>query len=94
MPLQSLGPPGGGPQAVHQEVHLLAKIADSVSRYDIDIGGFEELEASTYVEHRWWSVTELAQTTEQVVPNGLVHLLSELLTGRQPRLPVRLPWHH
>lgn len=65
-----------------------------VSRYEINIRGFEELEASTYVEHRWWSVTELAQTTEQVVPNGLVPLLSELLTGGRPQAPVRLPWHH
>jgi hypothetical protein len=65
-----------------------------VSRHDVDIHGFEELEASTFVEHRWWSASELAQTTEMVVPNGLVALLSKLLTGGRPGDPIRLPWHH
>lgn len=55
-----------------------------VGRYDIDIRGFEELEASTYVEHHWWSVAELAQTSERVVPDGLAQLFSELLAGGQP----------
>jgi 8-oxo-dGTP pyrophosphatase MutT (NUDIX family) len=65
-----------------------------VSRHEVDIRGFEELEASTYVEHRWWSVSELAQTTETVLPNGLTALLRDLLAGTQPGEPVRLPWHH
>jgi 8-oxo-dGTP pyrophosphatase MutT (NUDIX family) len=65
-----------------------------VSRHEVDIRGFEELEASTYVEHRWWSVNELAQTSETVVPNGLASLLGDLLTGALPGEPVRLPWHH
>jgi hypothetical protein len=46
------------------------------------------------VEHRWWSVSELAQTTETVVPNDLAALVSDLLTGTVPGEPVRLPWHH
>jgi 8-oxo-dGTP pyrophosphatase MutT (NUDIX family) len=64
------------------------------SRHDIDVSGFEELEASTYAGHRWWPVTELAQTTETVVPNGLAALLNDLLAGKWPGEPVRLPWHH
>jgi 8-oxo-dGTP pyrophosphatase MutT (NUDIX family) len=65
-----------------------------VSRHHVDISRFEELEASTYVEHRWWSVSELAQTTETVVPNDLAALVSDLLAGAVPGEPVRLPWHH
>jgi 8-oxo-dGTP pyrophosphatase MutT (NUDIX family) len=65
-----------------------------VPHHEVDIRGFEELEASTFVEHRWWSVGELAKTTERVIPNGLVPLLSDLLTGNRPADPVRLPWHH
>jgi len=62
--------------------------------HDVDIRGLEEFEASTLVEHRWWSMGELATTAETVVPNCLVPLLGELLTGHPPANPVRLPWHH
>jgi hypothetical protein len=65
-----------------------------VARHDVDISGFEELEASTYLEHRWWPAAEPAQTADQVVPNGLVPLLRDLLAGIRPPEPVRLPWHH
>lgn len=65
-----------------------------VSHHDVDTSGFEELEASTFAEHRWWSASELIQTTETVVPNGLAELLSDLLAGKRPAEPVRLPWHH
>jgi 8-oxo-dGTP pyrophosphatase MutT (NUDIX family) len=65
-----------------------------VTRHDVDTRGFEDLEASTFVEYRWWSVNELAQTTETVIPNGLATLLNDLLAGKRPDEPVRLPWHH
>lgn len=65
-----------------------------VARHDVDTRGFEDLEASTFVEYRWWSASELAQTTETVIPNGLAALLNDLLAGKRPTAPIRLPWHH
>jgi 8-oxo-dGTP pyrophosphatase MutT (NUDIX family) len=65
-----------------------------VAHHDVDTRGFEELEASTFVESRWWSAPELAQKTETVIPNGLPGLLNDLLAGKRPAEPVRLPWHH
>jgi hypothetical protein len=65
-----------------------------IRSHEVDIRGFEELEASTFVEHRWWSLSELANTPETVVPNGLVPLVSDLLKGKRPGDRVRLPWHH
>lgn len=65
-----------------------------VTRHDVDTRGFGEMEASTFAGHRWWSVSEIEQTTEMVAPNGLAALLRELLAGRRPSEPARLPWHH
>jgi 8-oxo-dGTP pyrophosphatase MutT (NUDIX family) len=65
-----------------------------VPGHDVDTCGFEGLEASMFIEHRWWSLDELASTTERVIPYGLVPLLTGLLTGARPAEPVRLPWHH
>lgn len=65
-----------------------------IRSHQVDVSGFEELEASTFVEHRWWSVSELAGTRETVVPNGLIPLLSDLLEGKRRGERVRLPWHH
>jgi hypothetical protein len=54
----------------------------------------EELESSYHAGHRWWTAAELESTSEHVVPLGLVALLRDLLAGRLPDEPVRLPWHH
>jgi 8-oxo-dGTP pyrophosphatase MutT (NUDIX family) len=65
-----------------------------VRSHDVDNRGLEQLEASTFIEYRWWSVSDLAQTTETVVPDGLAALLSDLLAGKRVGVPVCLPWHH
>lgn len=46
------------------------------------------------VGHRWWTVDELARTTETVYPLELAALLTDLLAGRIPERPRPLPWHH
>jgi len=33
-----------------------------IGRHDVDIRGLEQLEASTFIEYRWWSVSDLAQS--------------------------------
>ncbi len=65
-----------------------------VGTHDVDVTGHDELERTTLLEHRWWTVEELAATTEPVVPIGLAHLVGEVLAGRRPEEPLRLPWHH
>jgi len=64
------------------------------SGWDVDTSGFQSIERSMIIDHRWWPVSELADTTEIVYPLRLVQLLEQLLAGRVPVEPVALPWHH
>jgi len=64
------------------------------SGWDVDTSGFQRIERSMIIDHRWWPVPELADTTEIVYPLRLVQLLEQLLAGRVPVEPVALPWHH
>ncbi len=63
-----------------------------VHRTEIDTGGQEELERSVITGHHWWSVSELAETGDQVFPVGLGELVQTLLRDGAPIRPVRLPW--
>jgi 8-oxo-dGTP pyrophosphatase MutT (NUDIX family) len=65
-----------------------------VDAHDVDVSGFDELERRQITAHRWWTLDELAGTAETVYPNRLADLLTDLLAGRFPVEPVRLPWHH
>lgn len=60
----------------------------------IDAVGRMPHELEQVTGHRWWTLKELAGTGDDVYPFGLVPLLGELLAGRVPDEPVRLPWHH
>ena len=51
----------------------------------------EELEAGNHRGHRWWTMPDLATTTERVIPFRLAPLLTDLVAGRLPAEPVRLP---
>jgi 8-oxo-dGTP pyrophosphatase MutT (NUDIX family) len=60
----------------------------------VDISGWQPVEASTMSGHRWWTVDEVAAAPKIVFPFELAPLARDLLAGRLPRRPVRLPWHH
>jgi 8-oxo-dGTP pyrophosphatase MutT (NUDIX family) len=62
--------------------------------FAVDISGFQPLEASTVSGHRWWTADEVEASARKVFPWGLAPLLRDLLDGRMPGVPVRLPWHH
>jgi 8-oxo-dGTP pyrophosphatase MutT (NUDIX family) len=62
--------------------------------FTVDTSGFQPLELSTVSGHRWWTVDEIEASARTVFPWGLAPLLRELLDGRLPPAPVRLPWHH
>ena len=49
-----------------------------VDAHEVDISGFEELESSSIVEHRWWDRADLRATGDSVYPRGLVDLLDRL----------------
>jgi 8-oxo-dGTP pyrophosphatase MutT (NUDIX family) len=61
---------------------------------DIDTAGFTPIEREHVNAHRWWTLGELENAEEPVYPLMLADLLTDLLAGRSPSEPVRLPWHH
>jgi 8-oxo-dGTP pyrophosphatase MutT (NUDIX family) len=63
-----------------------------IDRHQVDTSRMEELERSHYTGHRWWAVSDLVATTDIVYPLGLAGLLTDLLAGRIPGQPIRLPW--
>jgi 8-oxo-dGTP pyrophosphatase MutT (NUDIX family) len=65
-----------------------------VDAHEIDTSGMEDLEAGQHAGHRWWAADELGATSETVYPLGLAGLLTDLVAGRVPAVPVELPWHH
>jgi 8-oxo-dGTP pyrophosphatase MutT (NUDIX family) len=62
--------------------------------HEVDTSRLEKFESEQIAGHRWWTVDELATTTEKVYPFGLAPLLRDLLAHRIPPEPVLLPWHH
>jgi 8-oxo-dGTP pyrophosphatase MutT (NUDIX family) len=65
-----------------------------VPAHEVDTSAMEEFEARNHRGHRWWSVAELSSTPARVIPWGLPGLVTDLVAGRHPAEPVRLPWHH
>ncbi|MGW1023659.1 NUDIX hydrolase [Streptomyces sp. NPDC002577] len=65
-----------------------------VKDHQVDASGQEALERKHHAGHRWWTLDELAATSETVYPFGLAELAVELAAGRIPPAPVQLPWHH
>lgn len=49
-----------------------------VDSHDVDTSGFGEIEVASIEEHRWWSVDELAATSDTVYPVALVDVLTRL----------------
>ncbi|MFY1669129.1 NUDIX hydrolase [Plantactinospora sp. WMMB334] len=59
-----------------QEQHFfLARVA----RWVVDTAGFDAIERETIDAHRWWSLDELARTTEGFYPTDLPELLRRAL---------------
>jgi 8-oxo-dGTP pyrophosphatase MutT (NUDIX family) len=63
-----------------------------VTSHEVDFGGLAAHER--YTANRWWTVDELASTDEVIYPLKLAPLVADLVGGRIPGEPVRLPWHH
>ncbi|MFF1452152.1 NUDIX hydrolase [Streptomyces sp. NPDC058274] len=65
-----------------------------VTAHQVDISGQGADELKYHAGHHWWTPAELAATNDTVHPSGLGELVAELVVGRIPAQPVRLPWHH
>ncbi|MFF0739433.1 NUDIX domain-containing protein [Streptomyces sp. NPDC004111] len=97
------------PEAVGPKVALTAGYADlgwaegmfqdnffhlRVTGHQVDVSGQGAEELRYHAGHRWWTLDELAASTERIHPLGLSGLARDLVAGRIPAEPVRLPWHH
>ncbi|SOD58315.1 8-oxo-dGTP pyrophosphatase MutT, NUDIX family [Streptomyces zhaozhouensis] len=65
-----------------------------VAAHTVDAAHRDPHEVRALALHRWWPAAELATSAEPLTPHGLSPLLTDLLAGRRPSAPVRLPWHH
>lgn len=54
--------------------------------------GWNALERELIDDIRWWTHGELTTTEDRVFPPGLAKLLEDVLSGRLPPEPRRIPW--
>jgi 8-oxo-dGTP pyrophosphatase MutT (NUDIX family) len=61
-----------------------------VTAIDVRLDGLEPQERVAMVEHRLWSVDEIAASTEWFAPRGLAGLLLPILRGELPAEPIEI----
>jgi 8-oxo-dGTP diphosphatase len=54
--------------------------------------GWQALEHDLVDDIRWWTLAELAATTDLVFPPGLAERLAPILAGQWPAEPEVIPW--
>jgi 8-oxo-dGTP pyrophosphatase MutT (NUDIX family) len=70
-----------------RERWYLARVPDV---FDLDVAGWTPEERADITDHRWWSLDELAATTEPLVPRALATLVCDLLRNGTPAQPVEV----
>jgi 8-oxo-dGTP pyrophosphatase MutT (NUDIX family) len=63
-----------------------------VDTHEVDTSRQQDYEREMDAGHHWWSIPELAATTETIFPSDLVPLLTDLVANRIPAEPVTLRW--
>jgi len=71
-----------------RESYILARCEGGEPSRD----GWDALERELIDDVRWWTLVELALTTDAVFPPGLARLLPDIIAGRLPAEPIRIPW--
>ena len=71
---------------MHIERFFLARTQSTT----IDTSGLDEKERSWTLEHRWWTVDEIAASPERFEPYDLGARLKALLTNGPPAEPIEL----
>jgi 8-oxo-dGTP pyrophosphatase MutT (NUDIX family) len=69
-----------------QERYFLARVADT----QVTLANLLPYEHETHRGYRWWSLAEMAESTELFMPPDLPRLLQPLLRGEIPVEPLRL----
>jgi hypothetical protein len=68
------------------ERYYLAHVADPT----ISLANLLAHERVTYRAHRWWSLADIRQSDEVFFPPRLADLLTPLLAGDIPTVPIQL----
>ncbi len=68
----------------------------TIPQWEVDDAGFTELERQQLIAHRWWPLTELANTDRTVFPSAreLAALIATILTFGPPAEPAVLAWEN
>ena len=53
-----------------------------VERFTPQVDGWDELERDALLELRWWTVAELAASTERIYPSGLADVVQAIIDDR------------
>jgi 8-oxo-dGTP diphosphatase len=73
-------------QVLHREQFFLGRTRSTA----VDTSGLDEKEKSWTLDHRWWSVEEIAASSERFEPVDLASLLKGLLRDGPPAEPVTI----
>jgi 8-oxo-dGTP pyrophosphatase MutT (NUDIX family) len=73
-------------QVLHREQFFLGRARSTT----VDTSGLDEKEKSWTLDHRWWSVDEIAASSERFEPVKLAGLLRGLLQDGPPAEPVTI----
>lgn len=71
----------GVPTKIIEDYFLVRVVTESDH---IDSSALEESEREVFKSHRWWTLTELQQTNEIILPTDMVALLPDILNGSLP----------
>jgi 8-oxo-dGTP pyrophosphatase MutT (NUDIX family) len=74
-------------QVLHRERFFLGRTIATA----IDTSGLDEREKSWTLDHRWWRLEEIAQSSERFEPIDLGQRLQALMRDGPPAEPVVLP---
>lgn len=55
-----------------------------VPAWEVDTSGFDEIERNSIDGHRWWTLPELAATSDRIYPEDLPAVLCRALSGGTP----------
>lgn len=75
-----------GRRVRRRNTYFLARAA----AFEVDTSGFDAVEVASNLQHRWWTLDDLAATAEPLRPAELPRLLSDLLRDGAPAEPVHL----
>jgi 8-oxo-dGTP diphosphatase len=73
-------------QVLHREQFFVGRTRSTA----VDTSGLDEKEKSWTLDHRWWSVEEIAASSERFEPVKLASLLKGLLRDGPPAEPVTI----